>query len=284
MRGQGVGLQARLSCPARLEGLRRDSERERFSVGTEEMISDGVLVNTKERSSVGEKERKISVSVSVGEKERFSVGEKERISAGAEERVLVHAEERVSGDAEKRRMTDIADGDSMVEVEYESKEEATGRIPLPASEEGRILRDRNRRMRITAALLSMAQPSPQTHTMTELRPIIQFRPIDMIGMDYIGPISPACEMTGFKYICLCIDYYSRFLFAREFAQHRELETMDFLLNNIAPVAGWPTTLYTDNGSHFVGHCVTELLKSFGVLHLTAPVPHPSSVGLIERYV
>lgn len=118
----------------------------------------------------------------------------------------------------------------------------------------------------------------------ELRPIIQFRPMDMIGMDYVGPITPPCDITGTQYICLCIDYYSRFLFARGFAQHRELETMDFLLNNITPVAGWPKTLYTDNGSHFVGHRMAELLKSFGVLHLTAPVSHPSSVGLIERYV
>ena len=56
---------------------------------------------------------------------RFSAGEKERFSAGAKERISIHAEERASGDAEKRRMTDIADGDPMVEVEYESKEEAT---------------------------------------------------------------------------------------------------------------------------------------------------------------
>ena len=100
-------------------------------------------------------------------------------------------------------------------------------------------------------------------------------------MDYVGPITPPCDTTGTKHICLCIDYCSR---SRGFAQHRELETMDFLLNNITPAAGWPKTLYTDNGSHFVSHRVTELLKSFGVLRLTAPVWHPSSVGLIERYV
>ena len=61
--------------------------------------------------------------------------------------------------------------------------------------------------------------------------------MDMIGMDYKRPISPACDVTRTKYICLCIHYYSRFLFARGFGQHRELETMDFLFNSVTPVAG-----------------------------------------------
>ena len=50
------------------------------------------------------------------------------------------------------------------------------------------------------------------------------------------------------------------------------------------MAGWPNTLYMDNGSHFVGSRVSELLKSFGGLHFTALVSHPPYVGLIERYV
>ena len=143
---------------------------------------------------------------------------------------------------------------------------------------------RDKDIRQWVASCEPCQRVQRHYTIADLRPIVQFRPMDMTGMDYVGPITPACDVTGTKYICLCVDYYSRFLFARGFAQHRELETMDFLLNNITPVAGWPKTLYTDNRSHFVGHRVTELLKSFGVLHFTAPISHPSSVGLIERYV
>lgn len=62
---------------------------------------------------------------------------------------------------------------------------------------------------------------------------------------------------------------------------RELETADFLFNNVTPIVGWPKILYTDNGSHFVSKHITALLNSFGVLHSTALVSHPSSVGLTE---
>ena len=131
----------------------------------------------------------------------------------------------------------------------------------------------------------------------------------MVRLDNIGPVNPPCEIIGTKYICLFVDHYSRFLFARGFMQQRELETMDFLLsnvtgsskqwalfsamshreletadsffNNVTPIVGWPKTLYTNNGSHFVGKHITALLNSFGVLHFIALVSHPSSVGLTE---
>ena len=42
----------------------------------------------------------------------------------------------------------------------------------------------------------------------ELRSIIQFKPMDMIGMDFVGPISPPCKATGYSYILIVIDYFS----------------------------------------------------------------------------
>ena len=47
----------------------------------------------------------------------------------------------------------------------------------------------------------------------ELRSIIQFKPIDMIGMDFVGPINPPCSATGYIYILIVVDYYTRFLWA-----------------------------------------------------------------------
>ena len=59
------------------------------------------------------------------------------------------------------------------------------------------------------------------------------------------------------------------------------KVLDFLLNHITPIFGWLKTLYTDNGSHFTSKEINDVLKAYGVTHYTAPVTHPSSVGLVE---
>jgi hypothetical protein len=115
-------------------------------------------------------------------------------------------------------------------------------------------------------------------------PIVQFKPFDMIGMDYIGPINPACSVTGCQYILVVVDYFTRFAFARPVLQATSDTTNAMLEDHIAPVFGLPKTVYTDNGGHFVGQKVQALLKLKGVIQMSAPITHPSSVGLAERYI
>jgi hypothetical protein len=119
---------------------------------------------------------------------------------------------------------------------------------------------------------------------TELKPIAQFRPMDMLAMDYIGPISPVCKGSGAKYILVMIDYYSWFVFAQPVACADQATTMAMLLNTVVPVVGWPKTSYSDNGSHFVGEAMQTMPREHGVLHFKAAISHASSMGLAERYV
>lgn len=118
----------------------------------------------------------------------------------------------------------------------------------------------------------------------ELRPILQFRPFDMVGMDYVGPISPSCQKTGARYVLIVVDYFSRFVFARAFKEATQLTTLSMFFETIVPIFGWPMSIYCDNGSHFVGGDVQDTMRAFGVTLLTAPISHPGSVGLSERYV
>lgn len=117
-----------------------------------------------------------------------------------------------------------------------------------------------------------------------LKPIVQFRPFDMVGMDYIGPISPACATTGARYILIVVDYFSRFVFGRAFVEATQITTLSMFFETVVPIFGWPMSVYCDNGSHFVGNDVKDTFIAFGVTMLTAPISHPSSVGLSERYV
>ena len=43
-------------------------------------------------------------------------------------------------------------------------------------------------------------------------------------------------------------------------------------------------VYSDNGSHFVKGVFPELLRTKGIRHVTAPITHPSSVGMAESTV
>ena len=118
----------------------------------------------------------------------------------------------------------------------------------------------------------------------QLRPIIQFSPMDMIGMDFMGPINPPCEATGAVYILLIVDYFSRFVFGASLRKADQTSTMQVLIERVVPVVGWPKSVYTDNGSHFTGSAIKEMWEDHGVMHFTSAISHPQSVGLSERYV
>ncbi|KAI9775776.1 MAG: hypothetical protein M1839_000904 [Geoglossum umbratile] len=60
--------------------------------------------------------------------------------------------------------------------------------------------------------------------------------------------------------------------------------IDFFENHIALNFGYPYSLYTDNGSHFVGALAADFFEDKGIFHYDAPISHPSSVGLVERMV
>ena len=118
----------------------------------------------------------------------------------------------------------------------------------------------------------------------EIKPIIQFKLMDMIGMDFVGPINPPCEATRNTYILVVIDYFSRVLFAVGLPRADQKSTMSALLEKVIPVFGWPMTVYTDNGTHFTGQHIQKMWKDHGVLHFPSAISHPQSVGLSERYV
>lgn len=118
----------------------------------------------------------------------------------------------------------------------------------------------------------------------DIRPIIQLRPMDMWGMDYIGPINPPCAATRAKYILIIVDYFSRFLFGHAVAVATMQSTMDPILNYVVPICGWPRSINSDNGSHFVGGEMQTMLRNYAVTHFAAAISHPSSVGLAERYM
>lgn len=114
-------------------------------------------------------------------------------------------------------------------------------------------------------------------------PIAVMEPMDLVGMDYIGPINPP-SVRGNRYIAVSADYLSRFTFGEATPEATAGFSFNFLQNNVARVFGWPGSLYTDNGSHFTGAECHDRVEAMGTRHILAPVTAPWSVGLLERIV
>lgn len=117
---------------------------------------------------------------------------------------------------------------------------------------------------------------------TQVKPITSLQPMDLMGMDFVGPITPNSR-SGSKYIILAVDYFSRYLFAHATTRSTGAVVVEFL-KRLAKTFGWPLAFYVDNGSHFVKGELPKLLQEVGTLLFTAPITNPRSVGLSERYV
>lgn len=117
----------------------------------------------------------------------------------------------------------------------------------------------------------------------KLSPIMQLQPMDMLGMDFIGPFNPQSEGNG-KYIIIGVDYFSWYCWARVTTTNHGHIVESFLEKDIVRMFGWPLAVYLDNGSHFVKGVLPGILQRNGVKLFSAPITHPRSVGLSERYV
>lgn len=114
--------------------------------------------------------------------------------------------------------------------------------------------------------------------------ILKFHPFSMVGMDFFGPISPHCQVTGYRYVLIVVDYFSRFVWAKGCKAVTQEAVYLYWIIELAPVFEFPRCLYNDNGSHFTGDEITALFINHGTVQITALINHPSSVGLVERNV
>jgi hypothetical protein len=105
--------------------------------------------------------------------------------------------------------------------------------------------------------------------------------MDMIGMDGLGPISPVSGEH--KYVLIAVDYFTRYAWAQAFPAINGSVVSRFVAS-IARTFGLPRSVYTDNASYFMEGVFPDYLTVRGVRQFPAPKTHPSSVGLLERYV
>ena len=104
----------------------------------------------------------------------------------------------------------------------------------------------------------------------------------MVDPDFIWPITPASD-SGNQYIIIMVDYFTRYLFAKA-VTHATVAAAQDLFESVTSSFGNPLLVHTDNGAHFTGEEFHGMIVERGIKHFPAPKSHPSSVGLVERYV
>lgn len=92
-----------------------------------------------------------------------------------------------------------------------------------------------------------------------------------IGIDLIGPLKETTN--GMKYICTCVDYFSKWLEAKPLQNKTGIEVANFLYQLMTRYGVMEITI-TDQGREFNNRIVDELFLRSGVKHSVTSSYHP----------
>ena len=118
------------------------------------------------------------------------------------------------------------------------------------------------------------------------KPLFFSKPFERFQVDLTtlgkpdGPIPRA--NNGYKYIIVVIDWFSKFVVARPMKSKSAVQTAGTMYDILHSLPRLPNTVQTDNGSEF-GKEFTELLQSYGIVHIKSRPYSPTSQGLVERF-
>jgi hypothetical protein len=125
--------------------------------------------------------------------------------------------------------------------------------------------------------------TPSLTPKSPTRNITAFGPMTLMGIDFIGPISPVAK-DGSEYILLGVDYFSRFILLQAVQSANGYWVATTFMMVWSCFFGWPEEVYCDNGSHFKNDLVKALFAHHGTGMTFGPVSHPASTGLPARCV
>ena len=94
---------------------------------------------------------------------------------------------------------------------------------------------------------------------------------DVWGIDFMGPFP---NSHGNTYVLVAVDYVSKWVEATALPNNDARSVTKFLQKNIFTRFGVPRIIISDGGNHFNNHCLTSLLKRYGVTQRVATPYHP----------
>jgi hypothetical protein len=125
------------------------------------------------------------------------------------------------------------------------------------------------------------QKSKKPQPATDIFPIVAERPMQIIGIDHIGPFEETEE--GFRHVIVAQDYFTKFPFAMPVHSTDTDEALVFLWDNICTLFGVPEQVITDKGTAFTSHHWRNCLKTWGIQHTPTNTANPQANGQVERF-
>lgn len=113
-----------------------------------------------------------------------------------------------------------------------------------------------------------------------LKPITRESPMDLIGLDFVGPLPTTA--SGHRFVVIAVDYFSKWTFTKPLVHCTAGETAKFILNDIVYKYGVPKCIISDQGPQFRSALLTSIAKTLGIQKLMSTPYHPEGNGLTER--
>ena len=98
------------------------------------------------------------------------------------------------------------------------------------------------------------------------------------AIDFIGPFLIPAKRTGARYIITTVEYVTKCVEVEPVNTCSSEIAAKFIYKNIITRFGFPITLISDQGSHFINKTIKALIDRFKIDHSRSTAYHP--VGLI----
>jgi len=122
---------------------------------------------------------------------------------------------------------------------------------------------------------------PTNQDYMPLHPVLPQLPFEKWGLDYVGPIKPTARGSQARYIIVAIDYMTKWVEAGVVRKVDARSTTRFIYEQVITRFGCPLEMVTDRGTHFINEVITELLKTFMIIHRKSTPYYPRGNGQAE---
>jgi hypothetical protein len=113
-----------------------------------------------------------------------------------------------------------------------------------------------------------------------INPSLQF---EISAIDFVGPFPKGAKSMGIKYIITTVKYLTKWEEVEPVDNCTKVTTTKFIYENIVTSFGYPLTLISDQGIHFINGTIEILLKKIMINHKKTTTCHPQSNGIVKSF-